>query len=43
MGLGLKAGSVVRLQSSGGGGLGDAAERDVELVESDRRLGYASA
>jgi N-methylhydantoinase B len=43
MGLRLKAGSVVRLQSSGGGGLGDAAARDAELVESDRRLGYTSA
>jgi N-methylhydantoinase B len=39
--LRLKRGDVVRLETSGGGGYGDPAERMAEAGERDRRLGYA--
>jgi N-methylhydantoinase B len=37
----LKAGGSVTFFTAGGGGYGPAAERAPELVERDRRLGYA--
>ena len=39
----LKAGDIVRLETSGGGGFGEARLRARELVERDIRLGYVSA
>ena len=42
MGLKLDAGTVVRLQSSGGGGLGDQAKRSPQAQRRDQDLGYAS-
>ncbi len=42
MGLRLDAGTVIRLQSSGGGGLGDPAERSPERARRDRELGYTT-
>jgi N-methylhydantoinase B/oxoprolinase/acetone carboxylase alpha subunit len=39
----LKSGDVVRLETSGGGGFGEARLRARELVERDVRLGYVSA
>jgi N-methylhydantoinase B len=37
----LKKGGSVTFFTAGGGGYGPAAERPAELVERDRRLGYA--
>jgi len=42
MGLRLDAGTVIRLQSSGGGGLGDPDERSPEKVDRDLELGYTT-
>ena len=42
MGLRLDAGAVIRLQSSGSGGLGDPAERSPDQARRDRELGYAT-
>lgn len=42
MGLRLGTGSVIRLQSSGGGGLGPADERSVDAARHDRELGYVT-
>jgi N-methylhydantoinase B/oxoprolinase/acetone carboxylase alpha subunit len=39
----LKKGDIVRLETSGGGGFGEARLRARELVERDVRLGYVSA
>jgi N-methylhydantoinase B/oxoprolinase/acetone carboxylase alpha subunit len=39
----LKRGNIVRLETSGGGGFGEARLRERELVERDVRLGYVSA
>ncbi len=39
----LKSGDIIRLETSGGGGFGDAGLRARELVERDVRLGYVSA
>jgi N-methylhydantoinase B/oxoprolinase/acetone carboxylase alpha subunit len=39
----LKNGDIVRLETSGGGGFGEAGLRARELVERDVRLGYVSA
>src|SRR5262249_21548960 len=39
----LKRGDIVRLETSGGGGFGEARLRARELVERDVRLGYVSA
>jgi N-methylhydantoinase B len=38
----LRAGDVVRLEQSGGGGYGDPFERDPEAVAADVRNGYVS-
>ncbi len=40
-GLALAAGDVMRFQSSGGGGWGDAAQRDPALADKDRSEGLA--
>ncbi|MFL5080974.1 MAG: hydantoinase B/oxoprolinase family protein [Microvirga sp.] len=40
--LRLKRGDVVRLETSGGGGFGDPAERPAEEVAQDRERGYVS-
>jgi N-methylhydantoinase B/oxoprolinase/acetone carboxylase alpha subunit len=37
----LRAGDIVRLETSGGGGHGPAAERAPEAKQRDARLGYA--
>ncbi len=42
-GFRLLAGDVVRVQTSGGGGHGDALVRDAQRVARDVRLGYLSA
>ena len=42
MGLRLDAGTVIRLQSSGGGGLGDPSERAPDRARRDRELGYTT-
>src|SRR6266446_2660995 len=39
----LKSGDIIRLETSGGGGFGEARLRARELVERDVRLGYVSA
>lgn len=39
-GFALRAGDVVRIESAGGGGWGDALERDPERVAAEVRLGY---
>jgi N-methylhydantoinase B/oxoprolinase/acetone carboxylase alpha subunit len=39
----LRNGDIVRLETSGGGGFGEARLRARELVERDVRLGYVSA
>lgn len=39
----LKNGDIVRLETSGGGGFGEARLRARELIERDVRLGYVSA
>ena len=39
----VRAGDIIRLETSGGGGFGDAKLRARELVERDVRLGYVSA
>jgi len=36
----LKAGDRVRVETPGGGGYGDPAERDPELIKRDREMGY---
>jgi len=36
----LRKGDIIRLETSGGGGLGPVAERDAEAVARDRALGY---
>ena len=41
-GLKISRGQRLRLQSPGGGGYGNASERDPEAVEKDVRLGYVS-
>jgi N-methylhydantoinase B len=41
-GLPVPTGSAVRLRCGGGGGYGAPAERDVEAVKTDIRLGYVS-
>ena len=33
----MAAGDVISMQTSGGGGYGDPAERDPDLIENDRR------
>ncbi|MBW8269216.1 hydantoinase B/oxoprolinase family protein [Caldovatus aquaticus] len=38
----LRRGDVVRLETSGGGGFGDPAERDPEAAARDRALGYVT-
>jgi N-methylhydantoinase B/oxoprolinase/acetone carboxylase alpha subunit len=43
MNLMLRKGDIVRLETSGGGGFGEARLRARELVERDVRLGYVSA
>jgi N-methylhydantoinase B len=43
VGIKLKQGQAVRLETPGGGGYGAAAERDPALVAEDVRLGYVSA
>jgi len=40
--LRLRQGDVIRLETSGGGGFGDPAERPVAEVERDAQLGYVS-
>ncbi|HEY4374447.1 MAG TPA: hydantoinase B/oxoprolinase family protein [Burkholderiales bacterium] len=40
VGIKLKQGERVRLQTPGGGGYGPAAERDANIEADDRRLGY---
>ncbi len=42
-GFALKAGDIVRIESSGGGGHGDALRRDPERVRSDVALEYLTA
>jgi N-methylhydantoinase B len=39
----LKAGDILTLYSSGGGGYGPAAERNPRLVDDDVRQGYVTA
>ena len=39
----VRAGDIIRLETSGGGGFGEARLRPRELVERDIRLGYVSA
>ena len=39
----VKNGDIIRLETSGGGGFGEARLRARELVERDIRLGYVSA
>jgi N-methylhydantoinase B/oxoprolinase/acetone carboxylase alpha subunit len=39
----LKDGDIIRLETSGGGGFGEARLRAREFVERDVRLGYVSA
>ena len=39
----VQRGDIIRLETSGGGGFGDAKLRARELVERDVRLGYVSA
>lgn len=43
VGIRLKQGETVRLQTPGGGGYGPAAARDAALVARDVRLGYLTA
>src|SRR5262249_43714129 len=40
--LRLRCGDIIRLETSGGGGFGDPAERPVAEVERDIHLGYVS-
>ena len=40
VGIPLRRGDRVRLETPGGGGYGPAAERDPARAERDRRLGY---
>jgi N-methylhydantoinase B len=40
--LRLVRGDVIRLETSGGGGFGNAAERDSQALTRDLRLGYLS-
>jgi N-methylhydantoinase B len=42
VGLKIKKGQRLRLETPGGGGYGDPADRPKELVERDLRLGYAT-
>lgn len=42
-GFTLKAGDIVRIESAGGGGWGDALRRNPALVADEVRLGYLSA
>ena len=42
MGVQLNAGDVIRLESSGGGGVGAPHERDAELAQADLELGYVT-
>ena len=42
MNLMLEQGDIVRLETSGGGGFGEAKLRARELVERDVRMGYVS-
>jgi len=39
----VRKGDIVRFETSGGGGFGEARQRERELVERDVRLGYVSA
>ena len=41
-GVGMKKGQRLRLETPGGGGYGDAAERPSELTEQDLRQGYVT-
>jgi N-methylhydantoinase B len=41
-GVVLRAGDVVRIESAGGGGFGDAREREPELVLDDVRAGLVT-
>jgi len=41
VGIRLRRGDVLRVRGAGGGGWGDAAERDATSIEADRREGYA--
>jgi len=43
VGLQLEKGQRIRLETPGGGGYGDACERDPKLVAEDVRLGYVTA
>ncbi|HTY70339.1 MAG TPA: hydantoinase B/oxoprolinase family protein [Alphaproteobacteria bacterium] len=43
VGLSIKRGERVRLETPGGGGYGDPRERAVEAVQRDVRLGYVTA
>lgn len=38
----VQKGDIVRLETSGGGGLGDPKARDAALIERDIRHGYVS-
>ncbi|MFZ4809116.1 MAG: hydantoinase B/oxoprolinase family protein [Hyphomicrobiaceae bacterium] len=38
----LRKGDIIRLETSGGGGLGPVAERDADAIARDRVLGYVS-
>jgi len=40
--LRLRRGDVIRLETSGGGGFGDPAERDPAATEADRQNGYVT-
>ena len=42
-GLELAAGDALRLETAGGGGHGDPAERDQRARETDRQLGYVTS
>jgi N-methylhydantoinase B len=41
--LRLQRGDIVRLETSGGGGFGDAAQRPAAAITDDREQGYVSA
>ena len=43
VGIHLEKGQRIRLETPGGGGYGDACERDPKLVAEDVRLGYLTA
>ena len=43
VGIKLKQGQVVRLETPGGGGYGDVAKRSKQRIEQDQQLGYVNA